>query len=661
MAKRTSLSKRKRVDTNGGEAEQPIFERQSSQDWKEDKEFYLRDGDVTVLADRTRFKLSRFVLRRGSPLMEKLLESPEVVEMTLTETTEDVRALSWATHSLPTKASKSRLISALYICHKLQFFPHAQWAKRVLFKSTRPLLSGSIFCDASELDIAKLLMALSPCALPECPVCKTKNSPGYVRAVWGVWLLRLQTDASVSLRRAIDCAQTLGLRSFLGHLYYTQLVVANAWVVVQRETSETAAFEDLALNLTAEQTSALYRGHWSLSRFWDSVRWPPEVDTPDQASHDWECCLAWEEMWFDGIHGDGESPYQWNPVGALLRLSQTEIPTENDEFSADDDEIARCGCFFREEACRVRQQLLETLADHFMGPCTSTEAQAPPDLGQINVIVTPTAPASVRDERPTRHKPARATASPKVRNVKPKQPQKTKSKKQKKLEAKAAKKVATTKAARTKVAKTKVAKTKVAKAKVAKTKVAKTKVAKTKVATKKAANKVTKNVTNADVTTAILLRGWELQHPSGSAVNDTVALSDQTEHTPTVNVPECSRDEPLTLARDDADRQPSVTRDASATADASSALELNEHISTRVYEPIVIEDTPPPPPPPLDRTTSPNYWGESEGEQPSQNSYLYYREGAEPAKIPKAMFGQHGKPIRNHVDIGEEDAEVIWG
>lgn len=461
-----------------------------------------------------------------------------------------------------------------YICHKFQFFSHAEWAKGAIFKPTFPLSSEptepdeldeplkTILFDVPETDIGKLLAALAPCAVSECPVCKT-TSETEVPAVWAVWLSRLQKDPSMSSRRALDCAQSLGLRTFLGRIYYTQVIISNARARPCRGTAKTTAFEDpyATLKLTAEHMAALYRGHWSLSRFWDSIRYPPEVDTSDEASHETECVSAWQEMWYEGIQGNGESPYQWNPIDALLRLSEADPAMESDNES---HPVSRCGCLFREHARLIRQRLLTTLADHFVRPCTHEHSAQP--VPQVTVMQVPAGcspPLSVHDEETSlpRCSISPANDTPRARSEDDSVPEGVPKNVQRKRE--------------------------------------------------KQSRRTSKRQENTDKTTAILLRAWELQHgvgssrsassPSGTVTTPPPLAEDELEDIPVLPMPS----EPSAMERASrAHHSPSSQMD---TTHKSPGITRSQEDATVAHQPRTMVPTLP------NRPESPDYWGESDG------------------------------------------------
>jgi hypothetical protein len=53
----TCLGKRQRVETDHGTPLRRGIKQKPGEDWVDDEDFYFQDGDVTILAERTRFRV----------------------------------------------------------------------------------------------------------------------------------------------------------------------------------------------------------------------------------------------------------------------------------------------------------------------------------------------------------------------------------------------------------------------------------------------------------------------------------------------------------------------------------------------------------------------------------------------------------------------------
>ncbi|KJA19210.1 hypothetical protein HYPSUDRAFT_899137 [Hypholoma sublateritium FD-334 SS-4] len=89
-------------------------------------------------------------------------------------------------------------------------------------------------------------------------------------------------------------AETRGLRQLQGYIYYHELLKLNA-----------VAASSPARGWTPAQMGVLFRGFWSISRYWDTLKTPPQTERPGAAAaagkdHDAVCATQWKRMWRRG-------------------------------------------------------------------------------------------------------------------------------------------------------------------------------------------------------------------------------------------------------------------------------------------------------------------------------------------------------------------------
>jgi len=176
-------------------------------------------------------------------------------------------------------------------------------------------------------------------------------------------------NRTLFLKEVLDFAENINDKFLQAHVYYNELLRLKGG---RQDKSLAPLFHKN--NFTSTQNMRLYRGFWSLSQFWTSIR-TPEIQEGMSEDHRDNCTNHWTSMWEEGagttggdslgISASQEQDAIFDPLGALDRLAK--LPpspsTSND---------ARCGCRFQELAESLRDRLYNEMVDHFFGPVIET-------------------------------------------------------------------------------------------------------------------------------------------------------------------------------------------------------------------------------------------------------------------------------------------------
>ncbi|KAF9481106.1 hypothetical protein BDN70DRAFT_563668 [Pholiota conissans] len=159
---------------------------------------------------------------------------------------------------------------------------------------------------------------------------------------------------------ALHVAETLGLRRFIGNLYYLELVSSK---MRTKEIEGSTAFVHPTHDLTPSQRLTLYEGGWSLQRYWlKHVNAPIEVfNCPPDDEH--SCNELWKSLWPQYIVDLADKSF--DPLDFLSDLP--EFVTSMNEDCFDGADISCLQFYVRNNIRRLR----DSLADHFLGPLPS--------------------------------------------------------------------------------------------------------------------------------------------------------------------------------------------------------------------------------------------------------------------------------------------------
>ncbi|KAJ3504283.1 hypothetical protein NLJ89_g8014 [Agrocybe chaxingu] len=325
-----------------------------------DKDYFFADGNWVFRVSNTLFKLPRFLVMRGSPKLHtanmfnlppgKPLESiTESDILVVNESLEDFRALCWGLTATPDETERqtyqslvdfSKMLSLLYMAQKYLFTKYEKWARKVIAK----------LCT-TRLDAERRNPSLRKCSISDLKrliiLYQKKSSEYLLDLVYCEWTSRLKANPALSTREALDFAEALDLQGFQSEIYYAELTRTQ---VKQKPGSIAHAIPPSDFN--DKQMFCFYRGFWSLSHYWASIRAPPERE-----KHGDYCARAWETMWDSNEDG---GPIL-DPLGKLAELSRT----LSDTMSATTRASRSCHCGYKEYAEGLQEDLLQSLGDHF--------------------------------------------------------------------------------------------------------------------------------------------------------------------------------------------------------------------------------------------------------------------------------------------------------
>ena len=164
-------------------------------------------------------------------------------------------------------------------------------------------------------------------AIPEAVVCKV-----------------LKTHAETQPKHALRIAETLGLRQLQGYIYYQEMLrMSGASGSPPELTTSNRGWRPTEMGV-------LLRGFWSISRYWDTLKKPPQLPGPAGKDHERVCVKKWKRMWRRGraLGMRGDRPW-YSPLPALEGLVD----------SVEEGTAEHCGCHYASLAEEVRSTLLE--------------------------------------------------------------------------------------------------------------------------------------------------------------------------------------------------------------------------------------------------------------------------------------------------------------
>jgi len=259
------------------------------------------------------------------------------------------------------------------ISHKYHFESLEAWSRRLLERhctscadedGKHHILDSPSICEA-DLELM-LRLAIR------------HNLDSLLEAAENALMRRLKEDLTFhSISHNLELAEELGMRKFQGRLYYHELLRQEA---VSKMMDGSTAYSTQS-KLTEKQYLSLFRGYWSLTRYWREL--PPFVRskslpalTSCTRSHG-VCEAEWSNLWKEDYlkSKDDPSPYKFGPLeklnnirsSSILRLTSSLIrilpsgSSKNQQGQA----MQPCGS---SELDEIIKHLQDTLEDHFLSP-----------------------------------------------------------------------------------------------------------------------------------------------------------------------------------------------------------------------------------------------------------------------------------------------------
>lgn len=257
------------------------------------------------------------------------------------------------------KVDIEKLVSLYLIAQKYQFESHEKFARGLLKThcsniNNKPAHIQEYFVSCSQERLKALMKITS--LTDEA----TDLSLGSV--IQKVWLFRFEQKPGESMSYALDVGEMLGLRSFMGKLYYDLLTTVSS-----ERIKGSMVYNHPVDDLTPPQRSAFFHGHWSLQRYWSDLMKAPRKKfkcPSSQPSHG--CNRVWKDIWPQfklNIAGDRLDPME------NLRFCLRLVTSENEETFREKN-ISCVESYINE----MIVELENSLADHFLDPLLSVSA-----------------------------------------------------------------------------------------------------------------------------------------------------------------------------------------------------------------------------------------------------------------------------------------------
>ncbi|KAF9481105.1 hypothetical protein BDN70DRAFT_563680 [Pholiota conissans] len=338
-----------------------------------DKNYYLADGDCVIRIGNILFKVHRFLLVRDSSAFADMFSMPEGSAtqnmatdedpIVLHDTIDEFRALCWIIYALPMvyvnqmdalKVEIAKITCLYLIAHKYHFESHEQFARKVIIAHCSDIKDASpdIRTHFTECFPNHLESLLRIACLTE----SGSNDSSLSSILQDIWVFRMyDTKRFQNPSQTLSLAQSLGLRRFLGRLYY--FLLRCTWGHNPSIEGSTAYLRT-DLNLPLEQRIAVYEGYWSLQQYWSNfLNAPPKTfQCPVLRRH--ACDRVWKGYF--SMHRGDFNQRIFDPLAFLGQMETQVIKFNERQYG-----VLSIDCvitYLRQK----RKELEDTLADHFL-------------------------------------------------------------------------------------------------------------------------------------------------------------------------------------------------------------------------------------------------------------------------------------------------------
>ncbi|KAF9481108.1 hypothetical protein BDN70DRAFT_931125 [Pholiota conissans] len=352
-----------------------------------DEDYYREDGDCVIRVGNVLFKVHRHLLVRDSSAFENMFSMPQGTDVPgniptdenpirLYDEVDEFRAFCWIMPDISSSTSSpmaymaqtyeasvdiAKIVSLYLISHKYHFESHENFAREILERHRPDALEEpnyfilDYFLNCPESRLESLIKVASS---TENPASEHSLTSG-IQTFW-IWRLRL---IGTSVSYALRVAEALGLRRFIGELYYFVLCES----MDQPSTIQgSTAYIRPSTDLTPRQRLALFEGSWSLHPYWLNTVSAPfhTFNCPAHRHHG--CNRIWKEFWPKYKASIAEMFF--DPL-QFLRDIEPGVTQVNGKLS---DGILVISCIAPYVNAKINV-LEESLADHFLGPMPSTQ------------------------------------------------------------------------------------------------------------------------------------------------------------------------------------------------------------------------------------------------------------------------------------------------
>jgi hypothetical protein len=249
-----------------------------------------------------------------------------------------------------TEDDEHKLVSLYLVANRYLFLDHANFAKELLEQHYEKSDDAGYFmtCDIDRLQSAMRIAARGEAA---------EEDSEFYQLLMKAWLHRIEGGGEPS-SCAFDFAEALGLRRFLGELYYLELKK-----IEPERVEGSSAYAHPVINLPPHRKLALYQGSWSLRYYWAEARREAMNKRFICAHRDQHACQrVWSECWATADLSMYETPIpSFDPRRELIWVANKLPLLVNNRKDCASDTIED-----------MIDELKDNLADHFLGPVRET-------------------------------------------------------------------------------------------------------------------------------------------------------------------------------------------------------------------------------------------------------------------------------------------------
>lgn len=261
---------------------------------------------------------------------------------------------------LATESDVLKFLGIARLANKYHFTSFEKWSTSAL--SQKCMAEAAAFLLSCSYDILAQILDLAVLCRLNRLTSATANA-----------CLRQTKSGNLSIDKALRLGEKHGLRDLQGRLYYYHLDVMDVANVTQAPTGTAYIYDNSALN--SAQMLRLYRGYWSLSKYWQNICKMPVPPFPaatgcNDTHHFKHCTPEWHRMWKNAIslihekravgvnvlvHLDSLKSFLSRPPGPYRSPTQALM-------------TSTCAAATGGIVTTLRQELERTLAGHFLGP-----------------------------------------------------------------------------------------------------------------------------------------------------------------------------------------------------------------------------------------------------------------------------------------------------